>query len=52
MDGINENLIQQFSKKLEEMSFLRINFKQFGFCYAAYSGFRPVTSENESATSI
>jgi len=45
MDGINENLIQHFSKKLEGMSFRRITFKQFGLCYATYSGLRPVTSE-------
>jgi len=34
MDECNENLIQQFSKKLDEMSGLRITFKQFGFHYA------------------
>jgi len=45
MDESNENFIQQFSKKLEGMSFLRITFKEFGFCYAAYSGLVPVTSE-------
>jgi hypothetical protein len=41
MDGSNETLIQQFSKKLEGMSDLRITFNQFGFCYAAYSVFSP-----------
>jgi len=41
MNGSNENLIQQFSKKLEGMSDLRITFNQFGFCYAAYSVFSP-----------
>ena len=41
MDGSNKNLIQQFSKKLEGISFLRIPIKQFGICYAAYSVFSP-----------
>ena len=36
MDESNENLIQQFSKKLEGLSGLRITFKQFSFCYAEY----------------
>jgi len=39
MDECNENLIQQFSKKLEGMSGLRMTFKQFGLCYAEYSFF-------------
>jgi len=41
MDGSNENPIQQFSGKLEGMRHLRITFKHFGFCYAAYSVFSP-----------
>jgi hypothetical protein len=43
MDGRNENLIQQFSKKLEGMSFISKTFKQFGFCNTAYPVFTTVT---------
>ena len=39
MDESNENLIQQFSRKLEGMSVLRKTFKQSGSCYAEYSFF-------------
>jgi len=39
MDESNENLIQQFSKKLEGLSGLMITFKQFSYCYAEYSFF-------------
>jgi len=39
MDGSNKNLIQQFSKKLEGINFLRFTFKQFGYFYGEYSVF-------------
>jgi len=42
MDGSNENLIHQFSRKLEGMIHPRVTFKQFGFGYAAYSVFSQI----------
>jgi hypothetical protein len=39
MDESNEKVIQQLSRKLEGGIHLRITFKHFGFCYAAYTAF-------------
>ena len=42
MDGGNENLIQQFNRKLEGIIDLGITFKQFGYCYVGYFAFSAV----------
>jgi hypothetical protein len=41
MHGSNENLIQEFIRRLEGLIHLSIAFKQFSFCYATCSVFSP-----------
>jgi len=41
MEEINENLIQKFRNKLEEMSYYKKTFKKFDICHATYTVFSP-----------